>query len=85
LFFHFQTMEPCSLPATLTATPSPLIALIGLDSVDRHSHLWRAFSAPTIVSGVSQTQVTTLVSQTQVTTLVTYFVVEKSLNQGLIL
>lgn len=48
-----------SLPAALTATPSPLVALIGLDSNDRHSHLWRAFSAQSIVSHVqtaSQTQ-----------------------------
>ena len=44
-------MESCGLPAALIATPSPLIALIGLDSVERHSHLWRAFSAPSIVTG----------------------------------
>jgi len=44
-----------SLPAALTATPSPLVALIGLDSNDRHSHLWRAFSAQSIVSHAQMT------------------------------
>jgi hypothetical protein len=48
--FSLQVMDHFySLPAALTATPSPLVALIGLDSNDRHSHLWRAFSAAAIV------------------------------------